>query len=155
MQDTSVNQTPATAQPLLGADNTPKPIFIEGFGEFGNGRYSKVMAELYGDTQRLLGFGKGQAHTVATRLGVDLGKLQTAEAKVTYGKSVSKDGYRTVKEVAGIKVIESFAITCAALCAGLDALRKQGLMTVENTVSDTLLESINAIASRLQVKQAE
>jgi hypothetical protein len=120
-------------------------------GNFGNGRYSSVMAELYRDTQRLLGFSKEQAHITAARLGVDLGRLSSGEAKVSFGKSVTKDGFRTIKEVCSVKMPESWAISIAVVCNGLDTLRKQGLVTIENSIADTLLEAVNTAATRLPV----
>lgn len=124
-------------------------------GNFGNGRYSPVMAELFSDTQRLLGFSKPQAHAVAARLGIDLGRLGAAVISadnIRIGKTVSKDGYRTVAEVAKIKMPNSWALSVAAICNGLDTLRKQGLEVVECSVNSALLEFVNEAAQRLEEK---
>jgi len=112
-------------------------------GEFGNGRYSNVMAELFRDSQRLLGFSPEQAHVTATRLGIDIGRLSSGSADVTFGKSVNKDGYRTVKEVCSLKLPNSWAMSVAVICNGLDNLRKQGLDPVENSVNEQILEFVN------------
>jgi hypothetical protein len=121
-------------------------------GEFGNGRYSPVMRELFGDTKRLLGFSDSQAHATAARLGIDLGRLTSGEARVNYGKTVSKDGYRTVREACSVKMPNSWALSIAVICNGLDDLRKQGLEVGENTIKDNLMEFVSNAAERL-VKQ--
>ena len=121
-------------------------------GAFGNGRYSPVMSELYRDTQRLLGLTKEQAHTVSERLGIDLGRLATAKAEITYGKKVDKDGYRTVREVAKIKMPNSWALSIAVICTGLDQLRNEGLEVIDNTLHANLMEFVNkATAQRFTV----
>ena len=112
-------------------------------GEFGNGRYSNVMAELYRDSQRLLGFSEQQAHVTATRLGIDIGRLASGSADVSFGKSVNKDGYRTVKEVCSLKLPNSWAMSIAVICNGLDSLRKQGLDAIENSVNEQLMDYVN------------
>lgn len=119
-------------------------------GEFGNGRYSPVMSELYRDTQRLLGFSKEQAHVTSERLGIDLGRLSAAKAEITYGKKVDKDGYRTVREAAKAKLPNSWALSIAVICTGLDTLRAEGLDAVENSVSKELLEFVNSAAMKLK-----
>lgn len=118
-------------------------------GNFGNGRYSPVMGELYKDCQRLLGFSKQQAHVTAARLGIDLGRMSSVQAKVSIGQKLSKDGYRTVKEVASLKMPDSWAMSAAVICNGLDELRKQGLVCTENSAHDMLLKPINEAALRI------
>lgn len=132
----------------------PAKSIVE-LGNFGNGRYSPVMSELYGDTQRLLGFNKHQAHVTSARLGIDLGRLGAGKAAVTFGKTTNKDGYRTVREVCSVKLPNSWALSVAVVCNGLDTLRKQGLQVVENTIHDSLLEYVNEAAARIEAKPVE
>jgi hypothetical protein len=118
-------------------------------GEFGHGRYSATMAELFRDSQRLLGFSEAQAHVTASRLGIDLGRLSSGKVDVTLGKSVSKDGQRTLKETCSVKAPNSWAMSIGYICVALDALRKQGLEPVENTVNNSLMEFVNDAAKKL------
>jgi hypothetical protein len=121
-------------------------------GNFGNGRYSPVMSELYQDTQRLLGFSKEQAHVTSARLGIDLGRLTSGQVRpedIRLGAKTNKDGMRTVREVCSLKMPNSWALSIAVICNGLDNLRKQGLEVVECSVKDTLLEFVNDAAVKL------
>ena len=128
---------------------TMTPTVKINLGDFGNGRYSPVMKELYQDTQRLLGFSKEQAHVTSARLGIDLGRLSSGSASVTFGKTTNKDGMRTVREVCSLKMPNSWALSVAVICNGLDGLRKQGLECVENTIANTLLEFVNSAAVKI------
>jgi len=129
-----------TTETIVPETSTKPTVSI---GEFGHGRYSATMAELYRDSQRLLGFSKGQAHVTASRLGIDLGRLSAGKVDVTLGKSVSKDGQRTLKETCSVKAPNSWAMSIGYICVALDALRKQGLEPVENTVNNSLMEFVN------------
>jgi hypothetical protein len=120
-------------------------------GQFGKGRYSGVMGELYKGTIRLLGFSTLQAHATATRIGIDLGRLQAStDVKVGLSKKINKDGYRTVKEACSAKLPNSWAMSIMVITNGLDELRKQGLEVVENTVQTQLIEFVNNAAKSIQ-----
>jgi len=131
-------------------ETSVKPVIV--LGDFGNGRYSPVMLELYGDVQRLLGFGKEQAHAVSARLGIDLGRLTAGQVQgkdIRYSTKTNKDGLRTVREVCSLKMPNSWALSVAVICNGLDTLRKQGLVVVDCGVHESLLEFVNEAALRL------
>lgn len=132
MSNTSATATPETKQ---------ESIVI---GDFGNGRYRNLGLEMYADTQRLLGFSKEQAHVTAHRLMIDIGRLGAAKADVKIGGTVNKDGYRTCREVASLKLPNSWAMSINVICVGLDTLRKQGLEVIEVSVSTQLLDFVNA-----------
>lgn len=120
-------------------------------GDFGNGRFSPAMEELYKDSQRLLGFSQYQAHVTALRIGVDAGQLMNSPVKLAYGKSLSKDGKRTLKEVVkGVKCTNSWAMSIGAICSQLDEARANGLEVVECTVNDHLLSFVNEAASKIE-----
>ena len=122
------------------------------FGNFGKGRYAPVMEELFSDTIRLLKFSKPQAHVTSSRLGVDLGRLtsgQVSADNIKLGAKPNKDGYRTVREVCSIKMPNSWALSIAVICNGLDNLRKQGLECNDNSVNSHILEFVNAAALKL------
>lgn len=144
--NTQSNEVNAPATPEA---DTRKEIIL---GDFGNGRYSPVMEELFSDVQRLLGFSPEQAHATALRIGIDAGQLQSLKVeKLKFGAKVSKDGRRTLKEVtqAG-KFLNSWAMSIGAICSQLDETRKQGLVLVEATVSEHLLEFVNKSAAKIK-----
>lgn len=119
-------------------------------GQFGDGRYSQAMKEVFQDSQRLFGFTPLQAHAIGERLGVDAGQLQSASVRLKYG-SLTKDGKRSLKEVTkAIKVTESWALTVGFLCAGIDDLRKQGLVVHNIKVADDIIQSVDTAASRIE-----
>lgn len=98
-------------------------------GNFGNGRYSPAMEEVYKDTQRLFGLTDIQAHIVAAQVGRDAGQLNNAKVSKLKVSSASKDGKVGLKEVVdAVKVTSTFALTICHLCAELDKLRKAGLL---------------------------
>lgn len=133
-------------------ENTTAKTHKVVLGNFGNGRYTPVMEELYADTQRLLGFSKEQAHVTAVRIGVDAGQLQSLKVEgLKYGKTISKDGRRTLKEVvkAG-KLVNSWAMSIGHICSSIDELRKQGLEVVELTIHNDLLNFVNEAVKRIE-----
>jgi len=73
----------------------PKPI------EFGDGRYSQVMKELFQDSQRLLGLSQDHAEKLAKSFGADLGRY-APKIEIKYGR-VTKDGKMTLREASIIK----------------------------------------------------
>lgn len=128
---------------------TPAKVII---GNFGNGRFSPAMGELFKDAQRLLSFSAEQAHVTAVRLGVDAGQLSAGKVEIKYGKSISKDGKRTLKEVTqGIKVTNSWALSIGSVCAQLDDARKSGLEVVECTMNDAIMEFVSDAVAKLNV----
>lgn len=152
---TWAKQNSKTMQTTLENTTQAQPVKTQvELGEFGNGRYSPIMEELFRDTQRLLQFTETQAHATSARLGIDLGRLQVAKVKgIAYGKSVNNDGFRSIREMTqAVKVKDSWAIAIAFICAGLDALRKQGLECESNSIDELKLQSVNEAASRLEAK---
>jgi hypothetical protein len=140
-------QTTTVAASTVSTTKSEKIVL----GEF-SGRYKDVCKELFGDSKRLFGFSDVQAHAVCVRLACDLGRLNSGEAKVQYGKSLNADKMRTVKEVASLKMQETPSITVAFLCNSVDALRKQGLVVEKGSLSLTEpnLEKINEWAVKLK-----
>ena len=136
------------------AQNAPaveqKPTVKIQIGQFGNGRYSPAMAELYHDSQRLLGFTPEQAHVTACRLGIDAGQLNSSKVTLSYGKSTDKEGRRTLKEITkGVKLVNTWAMSVGAVCSQLDDARKNGLIVNDCTMADPIMEAINAAVERL------
>lgn len=136
--------------------NTADKKTLVTIGDFGNGRYSPAMGELYRDSQRLLGFNELQAHVTAARLGIDAGQLSAGKVTISFGKSVSKDGKRTLKEVTkGMKLSNSWAMSIGAVCSQLDDARKQGLEVVECTMAKEIMAFVNDSANRIEAKPKE
>lgn len=139
----------------IAATSSPVPATViepkQKFGDFGKGRYSPVMDELYSDSIRLLGLSEPQAHACAARLGIDLGRLSSAQIKgITYSKTTNKEGWRTVREICNsVKIPNSWAMSVAIICNGLTQLKKQGLDNIENSVNKDILEFINNAAANL------
>jgi hypothetical protein len=122
-------------------------------GEFGNGRYSPAMSELYHDSQRLLGFDNKQAHVTASRLGIDAGQLGASKVKLSYGKSVDKSGKMTLKELTqGVKILSSWAMNVASVCSQLDGARKTGLVINDCTMDKGIMAFVNEAADRIEAE---
>jgi hypothetical protein len=120
-------------------------------GDFGKGRFSPAMDEVYKDTQRLLGFDETFAHATAAQVGRDAGQLNNQAVKLSFGKSLSKDGKIGLKEVAStVKVGCTWALSIASICAQLDQTRKMGLIVNDVTVVDTILSQVEDAAARLE-----
>lgn len=126
-------------------------------GNFGNGRYSPAMGELYKDSQRLLGFSEEQAHVTAVRLGVDVGQaFRESKVNIGYGKTLSKDGKRNLKEIVkAVKLTNSWAMSIGAICSQLDDIRKQGLVVNDCTVTKEILSFVDDAAARIEGVEAE
>ena len=121
-------------------------------GAFGDGRYSPAMKELYQDSQRLLGFTPIQAHVTAVRLGVDAGQLGKGTVELSYGKSISKDGRRTLKEITkGMKIVNSWALSIGSVCAQLDDARKSGLEIVSCTMDKDIMSFVSDACSKVEI----
>jgi hypothetical protein len=125
-------------------------------GNFGNARYSAVMAELFRDAQRLLDLSDNQAHAIAARLGIDLGRLnagQIAPDGIKISAKTDKEGWRTVSEVCKMKMPNSWAMSVAVICNGLDKLRGQGLVIggkdAKGSITKELLEAVNIATGKL------
>lgn len=120
-------------------------------GEFGNGRFSPAMGELYDDSQRLLSFTKEQAHVVARQIGVDAGNLLKGQVTIKYGASVSKTGQMTLKEVTDtVKMNATPAMNVGSVCSQLDKARKVGLKVNDCTMSENIMQWINEKAAELE-----
>lgn len=85
-------------------------------GQFGNGRYSMAMSELFKDSQRYLGITETQADRLARSFGAEYGRaMQDSTAKVKLGK-LNKNGVITLGEsVKGVKTVMTHAISVAKL----------------------------------------
>ena len=98
--------------------------------EFGTGRYSAAMAELYHDSGRLLELSHKRAVKLAKSFGAELGR-QNAVSAITFGKR-SKDGKMTLRESATIKgVTVTFAIAMAKACVLLQDARSYGIVDAQ------------------------
>lgn len=106
-------------------------------GNFGNGRYSPAMEEVYKDTQRLFGFNSVQAHVTAAQVGRDAGQLANQKVKLSYGAAVGKDLKMGLKELTkAVRVSCTWALSIAYIASELDTLRKQGLIIGEDEGSE-------------------
>ena len=118
--------------------------------DFGDGRYSKVMTELYGDAQRLLGLSSKQAEKAARQYGVDLGRyFASAQVEgINVGnakKSKNWDGQVTLKEaVTKVKGHLTHALCVAKLCAMLQDAKTYGITSYpEVELSQALQDWLN------------
>lgn len=140
----------STTQGTETTNNTTNIVL----GDFGSGRFSPAMKELYKDCQRLLGFSEREAHVTARQLGVDAGQLSKGQVSLKYGKSVNKEGFMTLKEVTeSIKIQASPAMNIASVCSQLDGARKIGLVVTECTMSPVIMEWVADKASKLVVSE--
>lgn len=123
-------------------------------GDFGNGRFSPAMNELFKDSQRLLGFSEVQAHVTAKQLGVDSGNLNKGTANIKYGSFSDKDKKITLKEATdSIKVNITPSLSVGKVCAELDKLRKVGIKTCDKVVlHDSIMLWINDKAKDLETE---
>lgn len=129
---------------------TPGQSIPIDYSDFGHGRFSPAMKELYQDAIRLLGFTEKQAHVTAKQFGVDCGQLTKGQVTVKFGESVSKDGKRTLKEITeGIKVSNTWAMSIGTVCAQLDKTRKNGLVVNDVTMTPAIMSQVDEHASRL------
>ncbi len=106
-------------------------------GNFGNGRYSKVMSELFRDANNYLSdIDPAKADRLCRSFGAELGRLQAAEVKeIKFGK-LGKNGDINLREVCdSIKVIASPAISIAKILSILDDARKHGMSYKDTKVS--------------------
>ncbi len=99
-------------------------------GQFGNGRYSAAMGELFKDSQRYLGITETQADRLAKSFGAEYGRvMQNSEAKVKLGK-VNKNGAITLGEsVKGVKTVMTHAIAIAKIVATINECIPYGVDT--------------------------
>ena len=97
--------------------------------DFGDGRYSPAMRELYRDSQILLGLKEEQAFLVARTYGADLGRYSPA-LQIKFGK-LNKDAKLTLKETATVKgVTLTHAISIAKLCVLVHEAKVYGLVSI-------------------------
>ncbi len=120
-----------TDQPQV---NTPAPAITVQV-EFGEGRYSKVMNELFNDSQRLLGLQIKQAEKLARSFGAELGRYQ-GDVQFKYGR-VSKDNKMTLREITTIKGLTvTYAIALARACVLLQEATGFGVNTYSKITLD-------------------
>ena len=87
----------ATATPEV--KSTSAKIAID----FGNGRYSALMTEVFDDAQKVLQVDEKTAEKIARQVSSDLGAIMSgAVVKVKVG-SINKDGKITLSEAAKLK----------------------------------------------------
>ena len=111
---------------------------------FGDGRYSKVMKELFGDSKRLLGLDDQQAEKLARSYGAELGRYN-ARAEIKYGK-VNKDGKMTLRESCTIKgVTVTYSIALAKTCVLLQETFAYGVKTHKVTLDANFIEWLNKV----------
>lgn len=105
-------------------------------GDFGFGRYSCAMSELYRDCKHYFGVTDEQADKFARAVGSDYGRLASSgEAKVSVGKA-SKDGKVTLREIAVVKgVTTTNSLTIARLIQLLNDCAKQGMLYSDTTIA--------------------
>lgn len=97
--------------------------------DFGDGRYSPAMRELYRDSQILLGLSEVQAWTAARTYGADLGRYSPA-LQIKFGK-LSKDAKLTLRETATVKgVTLTNSICIAKLCVLIREAKLYGMESV-------------------------
>lgn len=145
----NIPQIPSITETLGGTEKQRVKVTL---GAFGDGKYSPAMKEVYKDSQRLLGFSKIQAHVTARQLGVDAGQLNAGKVKIAYGKSINKDGFRTLREITqAMKIRNTWAMSIGYILSELDVLRKQGLECVENSLNKDMLQFVTDAASRVEV----
>ncbi len=126
------------------ANSEVKPQAQVEIGSFGNGRYSKVMSELFRDANNyLLDIDPAKADRLCRSFGAELGRLQAAEVKeIKFGK-LGKNGDINLREVCdSIKVIASPAISIAKILSILDDARKHGMSYKDTKIS--LSDNLNA-----------
>lgn len=98
--------------------------------EFGNGKYSKIMLELYRDSFVFLKLTPKEAELAARSYGADLGRLQTHVQKVTLGRVSKSTETLTLRESAMIKGVPLWnSIRIAKLCVAFADVWKLGIKT--------------------------
>ncbi len=97
------------------------------FGEFGKGRYSRVMGELYKDLQRYCNLSPAAAHKLSEAFGSDFGRaMANAEVSARIGR-VTKDGTLNLAEaVKGVKATATYSLSAAKLCFMAAEMAKAG-----------------------------
>lgn len=142
----------APSNPVASPVASPKKTKVV-FGNFGNGRYSPAMAEVYKDTQRLLSFTEGQAHAVAAQVGRDAGQLGNQNVKLAFGSISGKDKKIGLKEItSSLKVTCTPALSIARICTELDATRKIGLIVPDSgfSIAPLLQDWVDEASEKLE-----
>lgn len=92
------NTTVATAVPQVKETQKVEPP------NFGDGRYSLAMKEVYQDGMRIFAFQSSIAEKIARQFGSDFGAyMREAIVEAKIGKSLSKDGKLTLAETSKVK----------------------------------------------------
>ena len=118
------------------------PVKINVAAEFGDGRYSNAMRELFHDSQRALGISQPQALKLAKAFGAELGR-HNAQSSIRFGK-VNKDGKITLSESAKLKGLTmTYAVSLAKLTTLLHEARTYGLEDADVTLANLHLEWLN------------
>lgn len=96
---------------------------------FGNGRYSAVMEELYKDLQRIFVIPADKAEKVVRQFGSDFGAAMAAQpVSVKYGKKLSDDGKLTLAESCRAKGITATnSIMIARACDWVNTCKQFGV----------------------------
>lgn len=126
-------------------------------GEFGNGRHSPAMREVYAACLDYFDLSEQEAHAVAKQMGCDAGQLNNQKVGVKVGAVKGKDMKMTLTEVdAKCKVYATWALQIAHLCQALYALTKHGLVVGSNKLAKELQEAATDASKSLEpVSQAD
>lgn len=138
---------PTASAPVSIVELAPAPSAKSGKVDFGNGRYSAVMAEAHADCLRLISSDAAKAEKFARQLGADLGRAMSASpVSVKYGKA-NKDGRMTLKEAASVKgVTVTNAMTLGRLLAMANDINATKLAKVDGlTLSGPVAEWFNEL----------
>lgn len=94
--------------------------------DFGAGKYSAAMSELYKDLQRVFGLTPAVAEKVARQFGSDYGAaMASSKAEIGFGKKYNSDGKITLTESLKAKnVPATHSIRLAKACDWANQLRK-------------------------------
>lgn len=139
--------TPVSDNATSVSTKTTKVVF----GNFGNGRYSPAMEEVYKDTIRLLSFSESQAHATAAQVGRDAGQIDNQKVKLGYGKIGGKDNKIGLKAVSdSVKVNCTWALSIARICVDLEALKKIGATCDNVTLTENIQSQCDDAAWKLQ-----
>jgi hypothetical protein len=113
--------------------------------DFGNGRYSKAMGELFRDSRNYFGLSDKQAEKLARSFGADLGRLSTGEASVKIGR-LRKDGFIPLREAASVKCVLTNSIAIAKLVSNLNDCLTYGLdyAKTEVALKEPMMEWLNS-----------
>lgn len=121
-------------------------------GEFGNGRHSPAMREVYSACINYFNMSELKAHTVARQMGCDAGQLNNQKVGVKVGAAKGKDMKMSLSEVdAKCKVNATWSLQITHLCQALYALTKHGLFVGDgNDITPELMKEVTDASKTLE-----